>query len=221
MSTSVIKASKVVLIKTDIVVDDIFRIWSNIHSRYSAPKTLIGESYAVLRSNPKKSLKLLKKARRMMVKESILAQDYNNIHDAVKCSDDVAISNLDNKYLRAIESGDYSGASKYLSKLKSKPELQGVFDVISVKIHEGMGKIALNILNSQNTHIEIRRMDVSAGATLLNPDLPYPFLVGPNTDARIEFACDGVNESIVSIIIEYVCGGKTRTYRDSYTLKKV
>ena len=110
-------------IKIDLVMRDISNICSTVDSAYVVPKRQLAIARSSLYGNLKKSLKETKKAKGLFVTESRIAYEYNRYIDIIEETKDERLQNMNSRYLKAINEGDYKTAELIVRNMSTSKDI--------------------------------------------------------------------------------------------------
>ena len=110
-------------IKIDLVMRDITNICSTVDSTYVVPKRQLAIARSSLYDNLKKSLKETKKAKKLFVAESRIAYEYNRYRDIIVETKDERLRNMNSRYLKAINEGDYKTAELIVRNMSTAKDI--------------------------------------------------------------------------------------------------
>lgn len=178
---------KMNLIKLDMSVKDIRRIWLEVPSGYVYPKSILAQSRAYVRSDVKKALNYSDKARKVFQKESILATRYNSIAGRIEHSGESARIQRD-CYLRQISDGDYKEAEETLNKLVTivgKSKDIGTHMSLELTSSDEDGCI-LSFINSSEYTIMVTSLNVTKGSERVETNPKRTFSVQPKSIRKVE-----------------------------------
>ena len=210
--TQVINSSKMVAIKMDLLMTDIHRIWSSVHSPYTQQKRTLSDARSVLYSNPKRALKLMRRAREDMISESLAAQEYNRYRLMLPQIDDDEVVSLDSKYQDALSNGKYAAARKYAQKLSSCDAVRSSAHSINVHLESQNDTSLTYVLeNSSNEDIIVKRFAVCMDQKQLMSDCVYPFPIRRCTQTRVRFDRAGLSGASTQVSLEYSENGMIKT----------
>ncbi len=199
-----IKASKILIIKTDAIMGDIYRLWKNIESPYSIQKRMLSEARSKLYSDTKTAYKLMKKAHAEMIEESLAAQEYNHFKDIIPQIRDKKIEGLNDKYHDELLKGNYKKAYEIAKKISLSEAIVNSGHSIEVKLEESNNDfITYVVRNESNNDITIRRFVVTINQSVLHSDMAYPFVIGHNTYERLKFSRTWSESDHVKLFVEY------------------
>lgn len=203
---------KLNLIRLDMVIKDIHRIWSEVPSSYLYPKSLLAQSRAYVRSDVKKSLSLAGKARKLFQRESILATRYNLVADTIEISGDVARSERNN-YLKCIIDGDYVGADASLNRISEQvSRSRGIGAHVSARLTSSDDGGCVFVLDNNGPYtIMVTSLIVTKGSDRVKTVPQATFSIQPNSVREILVPASP--EIMVSA--EYVEHGETKTIQVS------
>ena len=178
---------KMNLIKLDMSVKDIHRIWSEVPSGYVYPKSILAQSRAYVRSDVKKALNYSDKARKLFQKESILATRYNSIADRIEHSGENARIQKD-YYLRYVSDGNYKEAEETLDKLVTlvgKSKDIGTHVSLELTSSDENGCI-ISFNNSSEYTIMVTSLNVTKGSERVETKPKGTFSIQPKSTRKIE-----------------------------------
>lgn len=199
-----IKASKLTIIKMDIVMNDIHRIWKSIDSPYVSGRNKLSEARSILYSNPKRAYKLMCKARSDMVEESKAAQVYNRYKKVIPQLHDKEVSDLVKKYEGALSKGDYKGARKIALKLSDCKSVCSAKQSLSLKFESQTSEALLySVENSSNHDVTVKRFTVFIGTEKMDSDVVYPFTIHNNSRITVKFSLKAGVRGNAKADIEY------------------
>lgn len=164
--------------KLDSVSSDILRISHSVESPYYKAKELLIEARSILMLSPKKSLKLMEKARKLMISESFAAQEYNRYKMLLPQLDGKEISKLKVDYDDALRSGKYDKAKELAKRIGEHESVRRSGNSIEVNVGTvSDGKIRLTVSNVSNSDIVIRSLNLESNGNVFDSDTAYPFVV--------------------------------------------
>ncbi len=212
MSSSPIKASKLTIIRMDVVISDIYRIWKSVDSEYVNGRRKLSDARSLLYSDTKKAYKLLCKARDDIIEESKAAQEYNHFKGIITQIDDKEVSELNRKYKDQLVSGDFKKARETAIKISQCRIIKDSSHSIDVKMDSESGKsISFTLSNSSAKSIVVKRFAAYIGESQLGSNTVYPFTIHHNSTMRISFSKDDREGSKVAVILEYSEDGIVKT----------
>jgi len=207
-----IKASKILIIKMDVLMNDIHRLWKNIDSPYTLQKRKLSEARSKLYSDTKLAYKLMKKAHAEMIEESLAAQEYNYFKDIIPQIKDYRVENLNSKYHEELLKGNYKKACEIAKKISLSEVIVNTGHSIEVKLEESnKDSITYVVRNESTENIPIRRFVVTMNQVTLQSDMTYPFVISHNTYKRIHFSRTGSESDHVKLFVEYEEDGLVKT----------
>ena len=177
---------KMDLIRMDMVVKDILRIYEEVPSSYLYPKSELANARALIRSDVKKSLKVAQRARKVFQEESVLASRYNSVRDSIAASGE-SMRTLNNEYLKQVSLGKYDDASKTLDEICSKMK-GSAFDLkvsIILSSFDDGGSMVL-IKNPAEFQISITEFAVTKGSEVIRTQPSNTFTVSPKSERNVK-----------------------------------
>lgn len=212
MTPSPVNVSKLTILKMDVVISDIYRIFKSIDSEYTVGKRKLSEARSVLYSDTKKAYRLIRSARKDIVEESKAAQEYNHYRGIISQIDDKAVSELDSRYHELIGSGKYKKAKEVAIRISEYPVIRSSGHSIDVKLNSVSEKgLEYIVTNYSNRNIDVKRFTVFVEAQQLPSDVVYPFTIHHNSTIRVLFDCTVENAVKASVIFEYTDDGIVKT----------
>lgn len=173
-----VQASKLLAMKLDSVSADILRIKHSAESPYYKGKELLAEARSLLILSPKKSLKLMNKARKMMISESLAAREYNRYKTLIPQLDGKRINKLKTEYDEALRAGKYAKAKDIALEIgRLEPVRKSGHSVSVVVGTVTEDKVRLNITNNSNADLVIRSLNLESNGLLMDSDMAYPFVI--------------------------------------------
>lgn len=210
---------RALLIKADLISSDIYRMCNEVPSEYYLGKEILAKASSTFHSNLKKSVKIMERARKFFASEYAVAVRYAEISDSIAVSTDEKVKELDFKYRESLRKGDYSGASKILSKMLSNESLFKVRHAISVTtMAHGNGRMTVVLSNSVNVTIEVCLMTVSIGGVQFYSKTSAPFIIQPLSTMELIFEIGDVHEDQAFIRVEYYNDSILRSISTSASL---
>lgn len=200
---------KMDLIKLDMVVKDIYHLWSEVPSSYVFPKAVLAESRSVLRSNVGKSLKLAQKSHKLFQTESAVATRYNLIADDIPKAGEVA-RHQNALYQQYIAEGKYDQASESVERLISIVSKSDCIDPhISVELisSDGNGCMLL-FTNSGDGSISVMNMTVTSGSEKVKTDPRNTFTIPAKASRKVTVS----SPSPVHVSLQYIDHGETKSF---------
>ncbi len=199
---------KMDLIRLDMAVKDIHRLWSGSPSDYTHPKSYLAQSRAYVRSDVKKALYYADKARKAFQKESVLASRYNAVADMVEYSgEDARVQR--NHYLKYVSEGDYRSAEEALEKVvRAVGRSEGIGTHVSVEVlsSDDSGCV-VSIRNVSDYTLMVTGLSVTHGSEAVRTDPKATFSVQPKSTRKIAVSAP----LPVSVHIEYTEHGENRS----------
>ena len=219
MSSGIIKASKITVMKMALTMEDIVRIFRSVESEYTVARRRLAEAHSILYKDPKKAYRLILKANAEMIEESRAAQEYNRFRRIIPQVTDAELSKLDSKYKQAIEKGDYKAAREAAVQMSKCKVITDAGHSISARlVSQGDGKLCYLLENASTQDVIIKRFNVICGGTVLKSDVSYPFAVRHNSPLRVFFDCEDSKET-ASASIEYSENGIVKVLSFESVLK--
>lgn len=177
---------KMDLIRMDMVVKDILRIYEGVPSPYLFPKAELAKSRALVRTDVKKALKIARKALTIFQEESVIATRYNAIKDSILLSGEtLRIQN--NDYLKLVSQGDYDEAGKVLDDLSSK--IKGAYleykVTVSLSSSDEAGSV-LCVSNQADFHSIVSDFTVTKDSDSVKTDPGHTFTVPPKSERMVK-----------------------------------
>ena len=200
---------KMDLIKMDMVVKDIGRLWSEIPSKYTYPKGLLAESRAVFRTDVKKALRIAIKARKVFQEESVLATKYNSISEKIPaCGDHARFRNTE--YLSALVKGDYVTAQAIFDELVGIAErsCQNVTNLTAELVSSDENGCIIQFSNSGDSPISVMSMSVTSGSEKLKTEPRNTFSVQANSVRKLTVS----GTPPFHIALQYTERGENRSF---------
>ncbi len=200
---------KMDLIKMDMVVKDIRRMWSEIPSKYTYPKGLLAESRAVFRTDVKKALRIAIRARKAFQEESVLATMYNSVSEKIPaCGDHARFRNTE--YLGALVMGDYVAAKEILDELVSISErsCRNVTNLSAGFVSSDENGCVIQFSNSGDSPISVMSMSVTSGSEKLKTEPRNTFSIQANSVRKVTVS--GVPP--IHIALQYTERGEYRSF---------
>lgn len=198
------------VIRMDVVSEDIVRIHDSIPSEYSEAKRLLAEAYPLLKTEPKKALKLIDRAHAEIKEESVVAAEYNRVRERVRFSDDDRLDSIELKYHRLLAQGEYKAARKLVSKLIEGT--RGLEHPISLSAVDSDGG-TIRIENSSNRSVVVILIRSDSNVTF-NPSSfeiqPFESRIVSCTDSK---GCD------LDVTVEYHDAGADRSLSSFITFR--
>lgn len=202
--TSFLKTTKLTVIKMDVIMTDIRRIWMSVDSDYTIAKRKLLEAKSILYSDIKKAYKLIYKAHRDVVEESKAAQEYNLYRDAIAQVDDKEVRILDQRYRDQILNGDYRKARETAIRISQCEIIKGIGHSMNVVLESVTDDhLGYNVINISSRNLVVKRFAVYIDGTQLVSDVVYPFSMHHNSTIHVRFDREGVKGSKASVIFEY------------------
>lgn len=172
------QASKLLAMRLDAISTDVVRIFRSVESPYYKGKELLAEARAVLLLSPKKSLKLMNKARKIMISESLAAQEYDRYKILISQLDNTKINKFKTDYDEALRAGKYSKAKQIAQRIGSLELVRKSGHSITVELKTiTADKVCLVIQNNSNEDIVIRSFNMESNGYQMDSDMAYPFLI--------------------------------------------
>ena len=200
---------KMDLIRLDMAVKDIHRIWSEVPSDYTYPKSLLAQSRALVRSDVKKALNYADKARKLFQKESVLATRYNSIADKVENSGENARVQR-NHYLKYVSDGDYKNAEETLDKVISmvgKSEGIGTHVTLELISSDENGCV-LSFNNTGEYTVMVTTLNVTKGSERVKTNPKATFSVQPKSVRKVTVSSSPPG---ITVSAEYTEHGENRS----------
>lgn len=191
------------IIKMDVVTEDIKRLCEGAPSGYEVAKKYLVEARAILMTNQKKALKLIKKAHSEIKQESVVATEYNAVRERIRFADDRKLEAAEAEYMRCISKGDYKGARKQVHKLvEGTRELGHPIKVAAYSKAEN----SIRFENTSNRSVVILLVRGVDGVHVN----PASFALEPFGDKVV--SCTGVDGCSTDITVEYQDSGVDRSF---------
>lgn len=220
MTSSPIKASKLTIIKMDVAMTDIHRIWKSVDSEYVYGKRKLSDARSLLYKDTIKAYKLIRKARDDIIEESKAAQEYNRYRDIVSQIDDKEVHELDEKYLDSLRNGNFKKARETAVRISQCKIIKDSGHSIEVKLESSSkGHLIFDVTNTSNSDLIVKRFAVFVSGQQLSSDTVYPFTIHHNAKIKISFTCDVTDESEASVLFEYSESGIVKTLSFSTLFK--
>ena len=180
-------SDKTHLIKMDMAVQDIYRIWKETPSDYIHGKTLLSEARGLTRSNLKKAHALAEKARKSFAEESALAVRFNAIKDRLDRRNGNVMS-LISEYRRHLSNGEMKDAGTVLDKLVNMRSSTESSRIVLEKVSGGDATTVLSIKNDRNHMITVESISAynGNGKVQMTPAAPFPVYSNSSKDIVIE-----------------------------------
>ncbi len=194
--------SRLDLKEADASTEDIKRIIDAIPSGYETGKKYLSGAYVVLRTEPKKARKLIRKAHEEIKKESAVAVEYNRVREGIRLSDDPHLGEIEEDYRRLLAQGNYRGAQKQVSKIVEGT--RGLRHPLSVSA-AGLGDGSIRIDNASDRSAIVVQVRSGSGAVFD----PSSFEIQP-FESRI-LRCSGFDGLSMEVMIEYRYAGADRS----------
>lgn len=199
---------KMDLIRLDMAVKDIHRIWSEVPSDYTFPKSLLAQSRAYVRSDVKKALHYADRARKLFQQESILATRYNSISDRVENSgEDARVQR--NHYLKYLSDGDYKNAEECLDKVVSrvgKSEGIGTHVTVELSSSDDNGCV-LSFTNTGEYTVMVTSLSVTKGSERINTSPKATFSIQPKSARKVTVSA----QPEIEVSMEYTEHNESRS----------
>lgn len=207
------KGLRITLIKMDILMADIHRIWSSVQSPYAVPKRKLGEARSILISDPKRAYKLMCKARKDMVEESKAAQEYNHYRAVIPQINDSVVRDLDSRYKDCLEKGDYKAARNVAIKLSRTDAVIRARHSVTIKLTSSDAtSLTYALENNSIQDMTIRILKITDGQMEMESDMRYPFIIRRNTRTEVVFRHDWPVSDTVQVYLEYTDDGIVKTH---------
>ena len=204
---------RITLIRMDMLMDDIHRIWSTVPSSYVVPKRRLGEARSVLVSDSKRACRLISKARREIIEESKAAQEYNRFRNIIPQIDDPIVRDLDRRYNGSLEKGDYKTARNIAIKLSRSDAVIFARHSVTTRLTTlDMTSLTYTIENNSVEDITVRVFRVTGIQRELESDTRYPFIIRRNSKMNVIFKHGGIVSDTVQVYMEYTEGGIVKTH---------
>lgn len=201
---------KITLMKIDLAVKDIYRLWKSSESTYAYPKSLLADARNYTRSDLRKCLWAVNKARSAFMEEAALASKYNGYREEIKTADGNA-KNLLSEYSRNLAIGKYKDAELILDRLIPcliPPERE----LYSLElVSSGTDRTVLRIKNGSNFMVPVKRITATSCGKIVSVIPKPPFAVPSNTPKDFEVNASPTGLSVV-VEISDPKGNRSLTY---------
>ena len=202
--SSVVKTNKMVAMKMDIVTENIVRICSRTDSPYENGRRMLAESRSVLRTNPKRSLRLMKYAEKEIIRESLAAQEYNRNKKTIPQLNDRSIAKLDEEYHDLLRKGRYDKARRIAIQISNSDSILNCGQPIGMKMASyNDDAIIVSITNSSTHDINVRRFISNLNGKAVQPDTGYPFVVRRNSSIDVGIPIKDIDTRTGKLTLEY------------------
>lgn len=196
------------IIKMDVITEDIKRLCEGAPSGYDVAKKYLVEARAILMTNQKRALKLIRKAHSEIKQESVVATEYNAVRERIRFSKDPKIEAAETGYRNCISKGDYKGARKHVQKLIDRTrELGHPVKVVPYSKNE-------NSFRLQNTSDRTVVVLLIRGTGNVHMN-PASFAIEPFADMVV--SCTGIEGCSADITVEYQDSGIDRSFTTTVT----
>ncbi len=205
-------ASKLLAMRLDAVSSDIIRVSHSVESSYHREKALLVEARSVLFANPKRSLRLMNKARKMMISESLAAQEYNRYRSLIPQLDSEKVTRLSSEYEDALMVGKYSKARKIAVEIgRLEPVRRSGHSITVTPGTVTEEKVRINVKNDSNGDIVIRSFNLESAGNRLDSDIGYPFVLSKASALNITLKRDGSESKEGHLHLDYEENGIVKT----------
>ena len=210
--SSAVKTTKLMAMKMDAVTSNICRIYESVDSQYVLAKRDLTEAKAILRTEPKRSLKLMKKAEKSMISESIAATEYNRSKMFIPQLDDSKLIKLDKEYHDALIKGKFTQAKKIAVQISQLDVIRESGHNISIKVATyDNDKLVLKVTNNSNRDIDIRRFRASEGSKDMIGEINYPMVIRKSSALKVTFNRSSPGPEVANIFLDYEENGIVKT----------
>lgn len=207
-----LQTSKLLAMKLDAVSVDIVRIYDSVESPYYKGKELLTEARSLLLSSPSKSLKLMNKARKMMIRESLAAQEYNRYKTLIPQLDGKRISKFKTEYDNALMAGKYSKAKSIAKEIgRLEPVRKSGHSIVINLGNVTEDKVRLSLTNNSNADIVIRSLNMESNGMKMDSDVAYPFLVSKASTINVTMIRSTEHSKEGHIHLDYEENGIVKT----------
>ncbi len=205
-------ASKLLAMRLDAVSSDIVRICHSVESPYYKEKALLTEARSLLFASPKKSLRLMTKARKMMISESLAAQEYNRYRSLLPQLDSDKVAMLKSEYEKALMAGNYAKARKIALQIgRLEPVRKSGHSIIVTPGTITEDKVRIDVKNDSNGDIVIRSFNLESAGNRLDSDIGYPFVISKASVLNITLKRDGSYSNEGHLHLDYEENGIVKT----------
>ena len=184
------------LMKLDILMDDIVRIYETTPSEYVSGKKILAEARCLVRTNIKKSLRLAKKAKSEFDKEAVLAVRYNRMKDKIDETDG-NLSTMNADYKRCLTNGDFAMATEFLEKMIAYVPRYSKDDYQLEIASTGDSSTTLSIKNNTNHMVSVESITVSSNGNPVETDCKTPFALRSNATIEFSVPCGGMGLAVI------------------------
>ncbi len=202
---------KIRYMKIDMVMRDISNIHSTVESSYVVPKRQLANARASLYSKDlKKALREIKKAKKMFIAESTIAYEYNRYRDIIDETKDEKLLNMNSRYLKAINEGDYKSAeliARNMSVSKDIVEPPPRLVITTEKADDNQA--ILVVTNELVTNLLITNFNITSDTTTKS-DINGTMLIQGNEKKQVILTSENVINYPVKIAITYTANNKDR-----------
>lgn len=208
--------ARVRLIKLDMATEDIHRLWADVPSSYEVPKRMLSEARSVLRSDQKKALKIVQKARKAFQREATVATEYNRVRERLRFSEDPSVKKNEEKYKAAILKGDYKSALKAARKLASATS--DLDHPLTMAIRAGEGDPVVTVTSTCDRTLVVLLIEGRAGDERIQME-PSAFTLQPFSSVSVQ--CSGTGgASGITVRADYRDGGVERSISSDLSVSR-
>jgi len=179
-------SDKTHLIKMDIIVQDIYRIWKETPSDYIYGKSILSKSRGLTRSNLKKACSLADKARKYFREEADLAVRFNMIEGKMDRRNGNVVATI-SEYHRCLSVGEMKEAESCLDKLMRMTSSVERSKVLLEKISGSDGSTVLSIRNDKASMVTVESVSAYSNGekVKVEPSPPFPVYSNSSKDITI------------------------------------
>lgn len=194
------------LIKADTVTADICRICKDTPSQYVRGRAMVAKAGILTRSDLKKAVRILRKARREFQREAEVAGAYNRVRERVRISGDPALERLEGRYTDLICRGEYGKAAKDVRRMGRMTAGLGHPIEASMSVRDGARAIRVSNQSGRTVIVVLMVARADNREVVLTP---ASFALQPFGTKTV--ACSGEGRASLDLRIDYRDGDTDRT----------
>ena len=202
---------KIRYMKIDMVMRDISNIYSTVESSYVVPKRQLANARSSLYNKDlKKALREIKKSQKLFITESTIAYEYNRYRDIIDETKDEKLLNMNSRYLKAINEGDYKSAELIVRNMSvSKDIVEPPPRLVITTEKADDNQAILVVTNELVTNLLITNFNITSDTTTKS-DINGTMLIQGNEKKQVILTSDNVINYPVIIAITYTANNEDR-----------